>query len=715
MKLLFTFTFIFLNLSLFSQIRDVPFRQATSVKYEMAEELANAQLKEVLVDYNDIVYVLTDIGLYRDYFGDQLSKDRSYRSLSDKIPVDITLQEETGILYYLYPDQYLSHAHAGRVLAFLPENTYQHISVNSQETVLLFNNDKTAVYQDNILQAEIDNPDGEMMEIYTYQNDFYYLSAKAIYRLEKHKWELLHEGNNIHDLTFKANAIYVGTSNGFYLIELFNGEVVKEIESKLPIPNITKLQWVNLDLWFATPDGAYVREADRYRYFASRRWLDQHEVIDMASDSKGDIYLLTPTGLNKIEYIEQTLYDKAVFFQDNIRKYHMRYGFVCAPQVADPFELTSAEIIDHDNDGLWTSFYLGSQAFRYATTGEPLARRYVWESFEAYERLITINPIKGFPSRTFERTGAWVKDPDRWRASEEKGWDWKGTTSTDEYIAYLFVATVMDQLVVENEKERQRVANFIDAILTHIIENDYYFVDYDGEPTLWGRWNPEYVNMFPKHIYDRKLNSTHLIAGLQLGYALTGKERYKKEAFRIMDEHGYYENMMVDMYDIRADTVIHQGVEMGDSWNHSDDEMAFLTYWCLYHYPFDDTLKQDYAWMIRNHWEIEQPERNGLWNLIAYGTIGEMNLDDVVWFLREHNLDQMSYAVRNSHRKDLDFLPSNFRNQTTKILLTPGERRTHRHNANPFGLDGGGDGTSKLAGDEYLLPYWMARYLGVIE
>jgi hypothetical protein len=38
----------------------------------------------------------------------------------------------------------------------------------------------------------------------------------------------------------------------------------------------------------------------------------------------------------------------------------------------------------------------------------------------------------------------------------------------------------------------------------------------------------------------------------------------------------------------------------------------------------------------------------------------------------------------------------------------------HRHNANPFDLDGGGGQHSRLAGDEYLLPYWMARYLKVI-
>ena len=39
----------------------------------------------------------------------------------------------------------------------------------------------------------------------------------------------------------------------------------------------------------------------------------------------------------------------------------------------------------------------------------------------------------------------------------------------------------------------------------------------------------------------------------------------------------------------------------------------------------------------------------------------------------------------------------------------------NRHNANRFQLNGGDGGTSEYsAGDIWLLPYWMGRYLGVI-
>ena len=51
------------SVSLMAQVLDVPFRQATSVKYILPDDLKGAKLKKVVVDYNDIVYLLTDNGL----------------------------------------------------------------------------------------------------------------------------------------------------------------------------------------------------------------------------------------------------------------------------------------------------------------------------------------------------------------------------------------------------------------------------------------------------------------------------------------------------------------------------------------------------------------------------------------------------------------------------------------------------------------------------
>jgi hypothetical protein len=447
----------------------------------------------------------------------------------------------------------------------------------------------------------------------------------------------------------------------------------------------------------------------------------------MASDSKGNIYLLTATGLNEIRFIPQTYREKAEYFQHLIRQRHIRYGLLAETRMKTPGDLSTAEMIDTDNDGLWTAFYLGSQAFRYAVTGDSVAKRYAWESFGAYERLLSINQLKGFPSRTFERKGYKVSDPSAWRASPDSGWEWKGRTSSDEFVGYIFVAAVMDEFVAKTQGEKRRVADFIDKILTHIIDNKYNFVDLDGKPTLWGKWNPDYVNMYPGNltISDRKLGSTHIIAGLELGYALTGKELYKKEALRLMNQHGYLDNIMISPYSLKETprylTKGNPGYAHSQNnphpipWNHSDDEMSFLSYWVLYHYAFNNELKKDYAKAIKLHWEIESPEKNPVWNLITLGTEGSFDKAATLWYLREMPMDLISWRVENSIRKDLTFLKLDLRLQYTRELLPPQERPIHRFNANEFILDGGDEGKRELTGAEYLLPYWMARYLKVIN
>jgi hypothetical protein len=184
-----------------------------------------------------------------------------------------------------------------------------------------------------------------------------------------------------------------------------------------------------------------------------------------------------------------------------------------------------------------------------------------------------------------------------------------------------------------------------------------------------------------------------------------------------MNVHGYLRNIQLPYSHIKSTPgVLHEGIDMGDGgWNHSDDEMAFLTYWVLYNYAFDDNLKKKYASAIEDHWRIERPEKNALWNLITYGTIGKLDKASTFWHLKEFPIDLIRWNVKNSHRKDIELLPPNFRNQTTKELLPPAEVPIHRHNTNAFILDGGENGMSELAGDEYLLPYWMARYLKVLQ
>lgn len=699
-----------------AQVEDRPFGQAISHQYKITGYDGQLVLKKTVIDYDDVVYVLSDKGLYW-LFEDKLIPDIRYSSLSEKIPVDICSQEETGYLYYLYEDHFLSNALAGKPYGEFPSGKYKLMAVNRKGEVLLAGGKNAGIFFQGQLR-EFSGIPSDITKVHVHEGVFYLQTEDGLLKITtSSKPESIIAMKGLQSVAFREDEILVGTKDGYKGISLMDQSQRFGWQRKVPVPDIQHLAVHGGVLWAGTPDGVFKREPDgSFRYYASKRWLDENLVVDMEFDSKGNLFVLSPTGLNEIEFRKVTLADKAAHYESKIRKRHIRFGFSTETRITDPGNLGMNVLVDDDNDGLWTSFYLGSMAFKYATTGDHKAKRYAWESFEAFERLLSVNQLEGFPSRTFERTGFKVSGPTKWRTSPDKGWEWKGHTSSDEFVGYIFVAAVMDEFVVETETEKKRVADFIDEILMHMINNDYYFVDIDGEPTLWGRWNPEYINWYPETVVDRKLGSTTLIAGLQLGYALTGKDLYKEEAYRLMEKHGYLDNIKIDLRKIGATPdVIFQGHNMGDGgWNHSDDEMAFLSYWVLYHYAFDEQLKKDYAWVIRNHWEIEKPERNALWSIITYGTEGSIDHPSVRWHLEGFPWDLVRHDVKNSHRKDLEFLEPNFRGQTTPKLIHQDERRIIRHNTNPFELDGGRGGRTELTGDEYLLPYWMGRYLEVI-
>jgi hypothetical protein len=156
---------------------------------------------------------------------------------------------------------------------------------------------------------------------------------------------------------------------------------------------------------------------------------------------------------------------------------------------------------------------------------------------------------------------------------------------------------------------------------------------------------------------------------------------------------------------------------LSDGWNHSDDEMYYCGYWGLYRYAFNDTLKSKYKAAIIDHWKAERHEKEGLWNIMtALAGPEEFGLEDAVWYLQDFPLDLIDWSVRNSHRKDIVLIEPGFRGQTISEVLPPDELPVSRHNANRFKLDSDGAGLSEYsAGDIWLLPYWMGRYLNVIS
>lgn len=708
---------------------DTAFMQDYSVKYFL--DYPDASLLKASVDRNGKVQVLTNKGLAHLHDGSflypgKIVADNSYRFLVDKSIVDMTTVKNQFV--FLDKEVIFSNAWAGKLHSKHELAKAKLFEGNDNLIFLVSDGKNVHLVQNNSITWKGAVEEGEIKQIINHSlndNSFLLLSSAGVFHFSANtkKLEKIYQGENLSafDLDIKSNNLIVGSDKGYVVYDLKGRKQVGERHDKLPWQEITSVKVLDGKYWFGTPRGAFaVHKNGEIEYYASERWLPNDEVLQINKGNGSTILVLTTNGLSEIRFDPMTLHDKAVFYEKQVRDRHIRNGFNATLSGMDNGNLSTGYMKDSDNDGLWTSLYLASQGFRYAVTKEEEALQNVFESLEAMERLFTIHTVHGFPARSFERNGHIEKlaDPERWQQAPDKEWTWKATTSSDEAIGHIFAYGVLAELI-ENEDIKTRAIALIDLMMDHIVKNDLYLVDFDGKPTLWGKWNPEYVNSFPTNIGDRKLNSSNIIAMLQTAYHFTKKEIYKEKAFELMDGHGYLENLMRPMKKIgeAENEADDWSKHLSSAWNHSDDEMYFAGYWGLYRYALNDTLKAKFKETILDHWEFERPEKEGAWNIFTAITgTKKFDLNEAVWYLKKYPLDLVKWTVENSHRKDIDLLAPNFRDQSTKEVLPPDELKISRHNGNRFNLDGGNDGREEnSAGDIWLFPYWMARYLHIIE
>lgn len=704
---------------------DEPFVQDYSIKYYFNEQLTP---KKVFEDRNGTVQVLTDKGLYRPHAGEflypgELIPDQTYLPMKDKNLSGMGIYQSQFL--YLDDKAVFGNAWAGSLFMEHQLSQARLVAPGHNFDFLISDGQSLEYLSDSksLWTGRLDNE--EILEIkhHTSPGRFLILTDKALYRFstEDHAVEKVYSSTGLtsFDVLDNGDRMVLGTTDGYLQFDAKSNQPLGEVNRRLPWPAITVVKEVHGNLWFGSERGAYMlREDGGFNYYYGERWLPGEKVVDIVAGDGNNVFILTDGGLAKIVFEQMTLYDKAMFFEKQVRHRHIRYGFNATLVGMEKGNVNSGRLGDSDNDGLWTAMYLGGQAFRHAVAPSEEALQNIRESMAAMERLYTINPVPGFPARSFARSGYIdrLSDPERWQHAADPEWDWKATTSSDEAIGHIFAFGVVAELV-DDEEMRNKAITLIDTLMQHIIDNDWYLVDYDGKPTTWGRWNPEYVNGFPSEVGDRKLNSSNILAMLQTAYYFTQKEIYKEKAYELIKDHGYLDNLMVPMSRIgQAPEGADDWASMlSESWNHSDDEMYFLGYWGLYRYAFDDSLKAKYKESIIDHWEAERTEKEGAWNIFTAMVADEYDREEAIWYLQEYPLDLIHWTMNNSHRKDIELIEPNFRRQTTQEVLPPDELRISRHNANRFVLDGGSDGTQELsAGDIWLLPYWMGRYLGVI-
>ena len=345
------------------------------------------------------------------------------------------------------------------------------------------------------------------------------------------------------------------------------------------------MRWPNTDFtviavqspaitWVGTKNGA-IRisgEKKELEYFAGPRWLSDDHVTGIGFEDNST-WIETAKGFSRIEYKPMTLAEKSKIFVERIQARHNRWGQTANSYLRVAGDVSSNVMVSNDNDGMWTGIYVAAEAFRYKVTGEKDARENARRGMNALIRLESITGIPGFPARSIIKVGEDQQPGDgEWHDTPDKKWRWKGDTSSDEIVGHYFVYPIYYDLLADDE-EKAVLRGVIERITNHILDHNYQLVDTDGKHTLWGYCGPDEIWKDPD---ETGLRALHILSHLTVAMHMTQNPEYQKK-FRAA-----YDNLIKnEKYHLLTRN---QKINIPGITNHSDDELAFLSYYPLLTY-----------------------------------------------------------------------------------------------------------------------------------
>ncbi len=461
------------------------------------------------------------------------------------------------------------------------------------------------------------------------------------------------------------------------------------------------------DLWVGTTHGAIRCVDGAHHYFAGRRWLPGEHVHAIATAGRS-VWLATDRGLAEIRYEPFTLAKKAAWYEAHLDAWgQKRLGFTHKLEWDAPLGEYVREV--SDNDGGYSGDYLAAQAYRWAVTRDPVARREATNTFHAIRWLESMTGLPGFPARA-----VWAKGERGHKAGHGSGgyaaewndvegglFEWKGDTSSDEIASQFYAVTLFLELAAEGA-EIEQGKRHLTRIADHLLRNGWKLVDHDGKPTRWGHWDPEYFAT-EEGRFDRGLQALELLSFMKTAWHFTREPRFD-DAYRRLIQLGYPDFTLRQRSSFPPEDIAH-----------FEDQLAFWAWWNLLRFETDPDLLALYRRGYERSYDMVRIERNP-WYQFVYGALTGQDCEtgEAVKHLREWPLDLRVWSFANSHRTDLRTPPGLHAPKGGIRAFSPREHQPMRWDAWTMQEDGGTGGNDVAEPGGWLVAYWMGRYHGYI-
>lgn len=373
----------------------------------------------------------------------------------------------------------------------------------------------------------------------------------------------------------------------------------------------------------------------------------------------------------------------------NIQSRHMPHGTILDPI----FEAPDSDVIAHytrcGDSALWTGFYLAAEAYRYNVTRDPDALANAWRALSGLRLMTYVTGTNQLARCAFPVQSPYASD----LLSEEanhgahtgtydlNGYYWIGNTSRDEYIGAFFgLAAAWD--LIDDPDMGPTVADLTWRLLDYLQLRNWNVRDPDGSLVTTFSGRPEQQLMMlaiGRHILPERFGSDYSNFATFHFFLVA-----PPITFDTLDVFNSY-------YKFNLDTVtLYNLIRLENNPTRRD------AYWNAY-----DILRR-----------TTDDHENAHFNMIDRALEGPKEARDAETV---RLLDAWLLRPRRDFGVDLHgVVPvcGGYACRPVPVeLRVPTDFLWQR---SPFQLTGGGDGYVESAGIDYILPYWMARYYGVI-
>lgn len=604
------------------------------------------------------------------------------------------------------------------VLRVLAEGAYTDACTWRDFTVVSSRDQLFRLTSEGLVPWSEQHSPGPIQAMTVYAETLYCLGYDRLFYFDGTQFEADHvvdfgslASKDLRDFAAVGNRIMIGMHQG---IGLFSGGAVTHVLASdgLPYEECTTVtKGFADDYWVGTTHGAIRALPNAFHSFEADRWLPRGQVNDIAVQGTGqrggEVAIATDGGIGIIRYEPYTLEKKAAYYEQHLEAWAQKRGVFTHKLEWDAANARWMREVS-DNDVGWSTHYWAANAFKYAVTGDTVARERAIAGFNALKWSEEITSIEGFPARSIwavgetsiQTSGGSGGYAAEWHPTADGLWEWKGDTSSDELDAQFYYATVFHDLVADAPL-KAKAAEHVARIADHLRWNGWTLRDVDGLPTVWGRWDPEYFQSL-KGFYARGLNGLGILSYMRTAGALSGAARFD-DAVRILVAQGYAPPVLRAKITSPTPLV-----------NHSDDRLAFYNYYHLLKHETDPDLRSIYRRSLERSWAIERIERNPWFNFI-YGALtgNDCDVAESVEHLRAWPLDLIHHAWDFRSRTDLFPPPGLLPYAGVEKAFSPRERGPLRWSDAPNEIQGGSE-REVVDPSGWLDAYWMGRYYGMI-